>query len=436
MDCTEARFSPANHGVNFDPTAGKIFFFSPASITVAKCWPKPMAWRKTQNGWQHLRLTDDFFFLPREDLANRVRQIENGIDQYGQFHFPFMRSSWEKAELARLNWYLTIPRDIRDQVSLFSTRQWHLLSLLARCGDGAFDLARSSPALSFALASNWVFHKPAVKRPLRSARALLRTGKNQQDILSWLGFPPTNSARRILAKIVPQTVSISSLLYLRQAMHQSDLMQRLTHVSRLNAGVLRILTDRQMAALADYQLVEEVSQASTEDRTPHSAYILRDTAYMFSSLFPDRHFPKVKSVDQLNRLHADLVLDLNTLPPENLVFPQPPVEGNDKIIPILNSHDLTREGREMNHCVSSYSRRIALRKDVFVYKVIAPERCTLSIQKSRTRWRISELKRSCNRQVSRSTISMVKCWLNPHSIESADRAKNRSVHLSSGPGAG
>jgi len=79
----------------------------------------------------------------------------------------------------------SIPDDILSEVSRYWTRKWYVLNVLARC-PGAMDLSRSNPALLYALASNWVFHKPAVTRPMRAARSLVN--RKQRDIMEWLGF--------------------------------------------------------------------------------------------------------------------------------------------------------------------------------------------------------------------------------------------------------
>ena len=103
---------------------------------------------------------------------------------------------------AWLRWHATIPAEIRQIVHHFPERQWHMLSFLARCGEAAYDLTAANPALAFALASNWVYHCPPVRRPPRAARALLQRGKKQRDVLVWLVFPGTKAARKMLVKVI------------------------------------------------------------------------------------------------------------------------------------------------------------------------------------------------------------------------------------------
>jgi hypothetical protein len=64
-------------------------------------------------------------------------------------------------EVAKSGFTALVPAEVRMELERYAERRWHLLSVMARC-PGALDLSRANPALLFALANNWVFHKPAV----------------------------------------------------------------------------------------------------------------------------------------------------------------------------------------------------------------------------------------------------------------------------------
>ena len=69
---------------------------------------------------------------------------------------------------------LAVARRLSKVRSRLGREVWQQVEALIRCGESALDLVRSNPALAYLVASNWVFHQPAVRQPLRSARALLR----------------------------------------------------------------------------------------------------------------------------------------------------------------------------------------------------------------------------------------------------------------------
>ena len=361
----ENKYRTSKPGTNFEADTGKLYVFRSGSISVMKAWP-PMAWKKTRSNtaWVHFRPE---ISIPRRNIERYISRQVTPSDENGQLLLPFCMPSEEAkerpAELAWLRWYATILVDICNVASRFVRRQWHGLSFLARYGTAAFDLVMSNPALAYALASNWVYRRPPVQRPLRSARALLRPENKQRDILAWLGFPGTESARKMLARVVHKSISISVLLYLRQSLDDPTMAKAMAHLPRLNAGAIRITTDPKLLSFAAPTLIEEVAHRREEDRRAKAAYMLQDSANMFRLMFPNgRRLPPIRRLAYLAEFHDTLVDDLNHARIGNMdvSFPPPPVEGTDVIVPITNARELAEEGRVQHNCVASYVERVAV----------------------------------------------------------------------------
>lgn len=408
--------APRNRTV-FAPETGKLYLFDPSSIEVRIGWPHPQAWRKTLQApwWSHVRPD---IHLPAGDLSAALARAAEPPDPRSDPGFasltPAQQAGIRIAARARVAWDASIPVHVRDAIAPFPSRHWHLLSLVARCGPAALDLVRANPALAFALASSWVFRKTPVHRPLRSARALLATGRKQRDIQAWLGFPASEPARRLLRKVTHNALGIPPLLYLRDAMGDPARMKLLAHMPRLNAEAIRIGTDARLLAHVRPNFLEEVALAERRDDRPHAASLLMDTLEMFAQLRPvGSSFPRVRDVDSLIALHDGLVEELNCMSPERdaVAFPPPPVAGTATIVPICSGGELLEEGRLQSNCIASYWERIAIRQHVFVYRVLAPERCTLSLTRVGTRWVQGELLRACNRPASEITRRLVAAWL-------------------------
>jgi len=321
----------------------------------------------------------------------------------------------KRAELAWLRWYETIPTDVRGLVRRFPSRQWHILSLVARCGSPALDLVVANSALAYALASNWVFHNPPVQRPMRSVRALLRRGRKQRDILVWLGFPGTEAVRRVLTKVAHESISVDGLLYLRQSLVDSKMAKTLSHLQRLNAGAIRIITDRKLFPYASPTLIEEISNMSEEDHHAKAAHELQDSLNMYRIIFPNgKKLQPIRRLAHLRELHDSLIDKLNNSRRSNvdIPLPPPPVEGTETIVPITSIQDLFKEGREQHNCVASYVERMAIQQRTYIYKVLGPERCTLALTQKGNAWVPTEIKKTCNQPVSEVTWSAVGRWLN------------------------
>ena len=408
--------APKNRTV-FAPESGKLYLFDPTRIEVRIGWPRPQAWRKTLQSpwWSHCRPD---IYLPAGDLRAALERASRPPDPSVDHGFadltPAQQAGLRIAARARVAWNASIPVEVRGAIAPFPTRHWHLLSLIARCGPAALDLVGANPALAFALASSWVFRREPVRRPLRSARALLAPGRKQRDIQAWLGFPASEPARRLLRKVVHDAIGIPPLLYLREAMGDPVRMKFLAHLPRLNAEAIRIGTDTRLLAHVRPSFLEEVALAERTYDRPHAAFLLEDTVEMYQQLRPaDGPLPPVRHLAALAELHDGLVEDLNRLSPEHgeVTFPPPPVAGTATIVPICSGRELVEEGRLQSNCVASYWDRIAIRHHVYIYRVLAPERCTLSLTRVGMRWVPSELQRACNLPVSEATRRAVAAWL-------------------------
>ena len=91
-------------------------------------------------------------------------------------------------------------------------------------------------------------------------------------------------------------------------------------------------------------------------------------------------------------------------------FPEPPIPGNQYIVPITTFLELKHEGEIMNNCVATYKDKI-LFKNRYIYKVFYPERCTLEVIGKRN-CAIGELKAKNNAKPSKSVYQYVRKWIN------------------------
>ncbi|HMP73260.1 MAG TPA: PcfJ domain-containing protein [Kiritimatiellia bacterium] len=421
-------FKPGRTGVEFK--GGKLYDFSKWSVYVMKGWPDPRSWSKDEDkGWrQERKFADEVFcrFLMDEshrpsaeppdvnaitldtdaDLVNPRWTPDEVEKRLGLKRWRAMRA-WKDAR-AYWAFFDTIPGEIKDRLLRFEKRRWHVLNLLARCR-GADDLIDANPALGFALASNWVFHQPAVKQPMRAARSLIR--KKQRHILGWLGFPATESARRVLMKVVPSAVSVESLLYLRDALKNPVQAKRLAHVPRLNKGALRLACTGWMTDRLTPSLLEEVARDEDNDHEAHTYGLLRDALRMDRRMGGGGCPERFTCLNRLKDVHDVLSRELENLMAKDWLngevgFPDPPYAGTPWIQPISTPLALFDEGRIMHHCVASYGDNV-VGGGVYIYRVLEPVRATLAIYRSRDGWDAGQMQLACNKRVPKEIKEQV-----------------------------
>jgi hypothetical protein len=411
---------------------GKYFIFGERSVHVMRPWPDPRSWVRTaRKGWCADRRHADEFLCgamrqpdfrpdpeppqPRTaeyfaDVAHRIspEDLQERIDWENRAQW----GEWRQSHLST-EFFSLIPVPVREILLQYYKRRWHLLNLLARC-PGARDLHESNPALFFALASNWAFHKPAVARPMRAARSLVR--KKQRAILDWLGFPATESARRILAKIPPAELNMGMLVYLRQSLADPVKHKLLGHLPLLNADNLRLINSQWAFAHIRPRVLFEAAVRNDPPGSQPVYEMLRDTLRMYERLDDFRRSDRFTSVGRLQIAHDEVTEIYNDrfvngrFGMRNQVvgpFPAPPFAGTDTIIPLTCETDLYAEGRDMHHCVGSYAPEVAAGK-CYIYRVTAPMRATIEICRHANSWKIRQAKLACNDNVPTNIVKQIQ----------------------------
>jgi hypothetical protein len=92
-------------------------------------------------------------------------------------------------------------------------------------------------------------------------------------------------------------------------------------------------------------------------------------------------------------------------------YPNPPLAPIDGIEPLDSWLDLLEEGATMRHCVGSYDVPVAL-GEVFIYRMIHPERLTISLEYQNKTWVVGEVRGVCNSSPSEGTLDWIRRWVN------------------------
>lgn len=319
-----------------------------------------------------------------------------------------IRARVAEPELAR---YLEgLPPGVVETVERFPDRHWELMIFVARCGMPALDLLQANPALGYMLANNREFRRVHKTEPMVSARLLLAPRRRQRDVLEWLGFPPTETVRRVLRKIDYDALDVGALRALRAHMGDDRCRQRLSHLPRITRPLLKMAGEGALPSLAPALLRQLL-----EGRLPRGSTLPRvvsDTIRMWRVAHPGVPLPVFLSVRRLREVHDELAatVDWAALAKRSPGFPVPPLPGTGAIVPLDTAQLLCEEGELQHNCVGSYVTRVR-RRQLYIYRVIEPSRATLSIVRRDGRWRIDQLKGPRNSPVPAETRKTVQAWL-------------------------
>jgi len=416
-----------------------LLMFTHETVTAARLWPKPAGWRRSESsGWRHVRPDIDLGSNKLKSALRRARNEWRGSCpdfQGGQRLLPGFPLPWpaylvERTERALAIYeqaFQAIPCDVTNTIRPFPERHFSLLSFAARC-EGSRDLLISSPGLSLMLSNSWCFKSKPVKRPLRSARHLLR--KKQIEILDWLDWPrPSPSAVRILRKLPKSLCTVETLLYLRNAASFGANQKLLSHVPRLNRGAIYLLSRPQLLRHVSPTLLEEVACSRKEDSRPRFGPQLRALlAYLADSDRPVPKSPFTSTIQFQERygwfLEAARANRLMTRLGHE--WPPPPVPGQSEIVPLTSLEEVAIEAHEQEHCILQYGHDI-LQGRAYVYKVLGEQRATALIRvaytKPRVVWDLEEIRGKANSDVQETTTWAVRSWLASHQNFESDAAE-------------
>ena len=85
-------------------------------------------------------------------------------------------------------------------------------------------------------------------------------------------------------------------------------------------------------------------------------------------------------------------------------------------MPLSTPAALQEEGKQQRNCVGVYATQVR-RGKVYIYRVLEPERATLSIIIQNYEWCVSELKGRANCKVAPTTLLHVQKWLHWANVE-------------------
>jgi hypothetical protein len=399
-------------GVGVEPGAthleGLFLRFEGAWVLGARLWGpesgawlllvvrRPESWRSVEP-WLDLRALN----LAAPRTAARVSQRP-----FRQLRLAFpgddLARAWNERAKALPAALLSVPDWAIHQAARMSPHdQWRILQFLNATRERGRDLCQSNLPLAFLLASRG----EAVG--IRAAEAV---SSKQRRILGAFGFPEQEAAVRVLRRVDERVLDCQLLDHLRVWTRDQACLRRLAHVPRLGAAGLAFRNPSDLAWFDDRALAEVLG---TDD--PRTLRYLHEFARLMREVQRLGYDPpgRLSSVRQVRQRCEELRRHLKELAnlPANHSLPDPPIPGIPGVIePLRTVHDIHLEGKRMRHCVRVYVRD-ALEQRVALYRVLKPQRATLSLVRGRSRWRIGQLKLCANRKPSADCFATVHWWL-------------------------
>jgi hypothetical protein len=302
----------------------------------------------------------------------------------------------------------TVPPEVARIVEVFPSRQWRLLRMLKDHPQAA-DLFSQNPALAFCLAHGDSF-RPYETTPVADLLKL-----KQRQILDWLEFPGKDACARILAKLLPQAAQLQTMKSLHMILRNEEAGKLLSHLERINTGAITLLSDPWTLAATSPRLLAEVAGMEEELERAGTAALVRDLQWMQRKLDPGKPPRVFQTVARLREVHQETSLAYCARQDRAEVaahrFPPPPLPGTEDIQPLTTAEQLFEEGQQQQNCVFTYAKWVEAGAG-YIYRVLQPQRATLSIVKEPAgSWVIGQLRLARNQPATPQTTRAVESWL-------------------------
>ena len=248
---------------------GKLFIRVGENRQAISVWPELRAWEKgpTESTWRPCE-------NPDLDLGWMTSSIEE-YDRETREQLPLIDG--EEAHLAYVKAYRSylraVPEPVRNWASSYPEGYWRILSAFVRMSPAAEQLARSGQfALLFMLSHLDIFDSASPRHDWSRAKRLALGSQN--EVLSAVGFEPSELIGDLLGRVPPGSCSRRNLRWLRAMLRRPELRDRLASIPRINIAVISIVRNDSLWRACSVEFVREVGEARFNDVVAPSAWDL------------------------------------------------------------------------------------------------------------------------------------------------------------------
>jgi len=305
------------------------------------------------------------------------------------------------------DWSNGIPAYIKTAVlefeQQFNKHAFSALSFASR-SEAAAQMLLSSPILM------WMILQYSIQNKLSPEVAVELFSLKRTKIIALFGFPESKSVLRFLYKYQPKDFELSHFNVIKQFIDLFD-MKVISRIQNIRYALIQwLITEPRWIHAGFVKTLNEAYSIQTLE-----VYV-QDTFRMGRQLQNpqiEQNLLGCQTVEEVIQMHDRLIERVNEISfygLEKIVYPTPPLEATESIIPILNHKELMLEGREMKHCISSHHNRV-LDGVYFVFRILEPERATIGLHIRNGKIVVDQIRLKCNKMPSEETKEKVHWWL-------------------------
>lgn len=351
-----------------------------------------------------------------QGLQLKLLQGNDWADSYHEPNIPLLTcATIEDPNPIIAGFMRDMPSEVKTKLERYRYLQFSLLRLIAS-SQAAFEIFADNPNLL------WLFAYYYRYENIFAEDVLLQLNLKRKDILGKIELPGSKSSFKLLAKIDILHGSLEELLYIIWTLRSHETLGRLAHFPRIPIGILKVI--KIIPNIVDSSLFSQYTKTdSNKNKLPMNENDAKQLGRTWDDIkrlsyalgYGDATpvLTKIQTIDEIWRLHDRWTERYNELQEQAFVevqFSEPPIPGNNWIVPIINSKQLLLEGKLMSHCVGTYAEEV-LAGHSYIYQVLKPERATLELGLDTDEIYIRQCKLYKNATPSQETILAIKSWI-------------------------
>ena len=347
-------------------------------------------------------------------------QYQEGESWHNSLHDPnipiFNKSDYESDHPVR-SFIERIPDDVLTKVKQFNMNQLTMMRLL-KAYPISIDILEHSPSV-YCMFADWV-----QSNEVQITEAVTVLKQKRRNILEIIFNKPVREASvRFLNKHIANGHDRLELDTLKKACLDSRLLEGFNRIDSLGWNELRMAVRFQF--LISNQFFWDAVQNGVEVSYLQSK--LRDIKSLAEQLETSDYqasIERCQTVEDLTNLHDRWTERLYEVDDEDIerrflsrygtqLFPEPPIPGNNDIIPIVTSSELFKEVQRLN-CFAETVVNEIINDEIFIYKVCRPERGTIELRIENEKPMKCNFISALNSSPSLDTKNMIHEWLCSH----------------------
>ena len=365
---------------------------------------------------------------PYLDVCLRISTWNEGLEvQYfedeiwvNSSHDPnfriFNKSDYESDHPVR-SFIKSIPCDILMKVKQFDMNQLTILRLLKEYPI-SIDILEHSPSV-YCILADWV-----QSNEITTLESVTILKQKRRSILSIIFKKPVSEASiRFLSKYIGNGHDRLELDTLKKTCLDSCILEGFSRIKSFGWNEMRMAA--RYPFLISYQFFWDAIYWETD--ISYLLSKLQDTQRLGKQLIIHDYQVTIedcRTVEELANLHDRWTERMYEVDDEEIErrflsrygaqkFPDPPLPGNDNIIPIVNSFELFREVQLLSDFAETYVNEVS-NEEIFLYRVYGQERGTIELRIENGKPTAGKFIRPFNKPPNENTKTMIQDWLSSH----------------------